>query len=148
MVKRCGYNFRNLTRNMVFLALGALLWGWIWSCHPRSSQRRGGDEPSPAPVVKKKGQDRLLAHVRQCSDQPGALRSVDGSAAIETGDSEKHVFLRCIFHGGQLEHCIAQNECQVVMDAQSCQKELEQLQEAYPEIEQKWHCRNLNLPQG
>lgn len=128
----------------------SVLCGLAVSCIPTMDGKRQpcpeGDVACSTTRAPQPAQHRVFAHVRECSDEKGSLRSADGTTAVQMDASEKHVFLRCVFHGGELEHCIAQNDCQVLMDAETCKQELAELQETYPDLGGELSCNALEKP--
>ena len=93
-----------------------------------------------------RGQYELRDGVRECTDATGKVVSVDDGSTAETPDSEKTIFLRCIFLGGALSACVKHNQCQVMMNYDTCLKELEGLKQTYPQIAGDWQCKKEALP--
>ncbi|MCY4380384.1 MAG: hypothetical protein OXC40_02280 [Proteobacteria bacterium] len=90
------------------------------------------------------GQSKLFEGVRACTDEKGNIVSVDGKQTIASSDSEKTIFLRCLFLGGNLNNCVQHNNCQVIMNYETCESELSILKETYPEISHEWKCQKTN----
>lgn len=85
------------------------------------------------------GQTRQLSGFQTCTDEIGTLGEAD--SAVKAG-TQKEIFLRCIFHGGELSDCASLNNCQVLMDQDTCEQQLERFKSDYPEkaAEGTWSC--------
>lgn len=108
----------------------------VWNASVRQCVNVQKDETT-------KGQHALKANTRSCSQKPGVFRLENGQYVQQGETSEIHIFLRCVFHGGNLNQCIQHNQCQATLTAEECEKELDLLQKSYPDIDQKWQCSSL-----
>ena len=84
-------------------------------------------------------QDRIVQGVAECDDKPGEVRQ-----DIQLNTSKRDIFLRCLFMGGELQNCIDQNNCQVVLDQETCEQELEALKRIYPNENSDMNCVKMN----
>ncbi|MCY4443500.1 MAG: hypothetical protein OXC44_01700 [Proteobacteria bacterium] len=95
--------------------------------------------------ARNKGQHTTIPDVPECSEtNHGKVLSVNGQTSVPSKTSEKHIFLRCIFHGGDLRSCVAHNSCQVLLNNDNCETELKNLKKLYPEVTQKFSCQTLD----
>ena len=106
--------------------------------NPESSNGSGNDVPDhlkTGAIPYSYSQKRIVQGVPECSNNSGTLG--DG---MQLNMSQRDIFLRCIFMGGELENCIGHNNCQVTLDEQTCNQELEALKRKYNDEDYEIHC--------
>ena len=83
----------------------------------------------------------VLDDVKLCSEEKkGMITGESASVKLQSEQSEHFVYLRCLFHGGEHQTCVAQNNCQVLFTPDTCAKELKKLTDLYPTIAPGWSC--------